>query len=161
MPSPKSLVYWDSCCFLSYVNKDPLRHSHLAGIIGDDDIEIITSVASITEVAFGAMELMGGPLDKASEDAINESWAKDSPVVLVEFYDLIAEDAKALIRRCREAGFKVTPLDAIHLATADRWSVEEFHTYDGSLPRCQPHTKTQFKIVTPVARNPAIIFPTK
>ena len=33
-----------------------------------------------------------------------------------------------------QMGLKLTPLDAIHLATARRMNVTEFHTYDTSLP---------------------------
>jgi predicted nucleic acid-binding protein len=132
-------IYWDSCVPLSYVNGTPdrtpvidelLRHARRG------EVELITSVLSITEVAFAASEQADGDLSEEVEDRIDSLWTPDSPIELVEFHDLIARDARGLIRRgVQQKWGKLKPPDAIHLATANRVGVDRFHTYDDRLLR--------------------------
>jgi hypothetical protein len=57
-------------------------------------------------------------------------WAPGSPIKPVEFYDLIADKARALMRQGITQGWgALKPMDAIHLATAQQMAVVEFHTY--------------------------------
>jgi hypothetical protein len=43
-----------------------------------------------------------------------------SPVKLVEFHRLIAEDARDLMRIALTKGWSLKPLDAVHLSSAQR-----------------------------------------
>lgn len=52
---------------------------------------------------------------------------------LAEFHEVIGRDARTLMRRAIASGNSLKPLDAIHLATAARLKVVEFHTYDQRL----------------------------
>jgi predicted nucleic acid-binding protein len=132
--------YWDSCVFLSYVNEDPARVSTIESLLGKSgvDFQIITSVASITEVAFGKMEQDGKALDDETEQKINALWEPPSPIRLAEFYQLIAEEAKALMRQALPFGWSLKPMDAIHLATCRRLGAAIFHTYDDKLFKYEP-----------------------
>lgn len=68
--------------------------------------------------------------------AIEAFWLPGSPAKLVEFYRLIALDARDLVRVARlERNERLTPLDAIHLASAQRLGAADFHTYDARLLR--------------------------
>lgn len=126
-------IYWDSCVPLSYVNgtadrvpviEELLRHARRG------EVELLTSVLSITEVAFAAAEQVGD-LSEETEADIDSLWTPDSPINLVEFHDLIARDARGLIRQgVQQKWGKLKPPDAIHLATANRVGVDRFHTYD-------------------------------
>jgi hypothetical protein len=91
-----------------------------------------------------------GELDPAVEAQIDDFWRPGSPIKLVEFYNLIADQARALMRQGVEQGWgSLKPADAIHLATAQLMGVTEFHTYDQRLlkwngnagfPVMEPHT---------------------
>ncbi len=62
-------------------------------------------------------------------------WEPGSPIGVVEFYELIAEDARDLIRVGLAEKWGLKPMDAIHLATARRMNANRFHTYDGDLTK--------------------------
>jgi predicted nucleic acid-binding protein len=99
------------------------------------EIEPTTSAVTVVEVSFGATEQQRQRLSADVEARINRLWVPPSPVKLVEFYALIAENARALIRLAITRGWALKPLDAIHLSTAQRLQVSEFNTYDERLPR--------------------------
>jgi predicted nucleic acid-binding protein len=139
MPSSDaSRLYWDSSVFLSLVNDEPGRRVVLDAILtrvraSAGKEEIVTSTLSITEVAFGAEEQLGEPLDAVVEDQINALWDDPFVIKLREFDRLIARDARRLIRLARDRRWSLKPADAIHLASARSLNVTEFQTYDHGL----------------------------
>ena len=78
----------------------------------------------------------------------------------MEFYELIARDAQALIRWALEKGFSLKTADAIHIATADRLGAKEFHTYDEKLYKFSKQTPGGFEIIPPLAKTPLLILST-
>jgi len=88
---------------------------------------------SIAEVAFAKAEKDGKALDAEIEAKIDALWNDRSVVRLVEFNEIIARGARALLRRNIESGRRLKPMDAIHLAIAQNRAVAEFHTTDGPL----------------------------
>jgi predicted nucleic acid-binding protein len=128
--------YWDSCVFLSYINETPNRVENIASLLADAEhatLEIITSVLTIAEVAFGAEEQTKHQLDPAVEARINRLWEPASPVHLVEVYSTIAEDARSLMRAAVEKGWSLKAYDALHLCAARRFEAATFVTYDDAL----------------------------
>jgi predicted nucleic acid-binding protein len=137
MPRPPR-VYWDACVFLSYVNEYEDRVRDIEDLLAEaerGDIEIITSTTSIVEVAFGASEQRQAALSDETEARINKLWEPASPVNMVEFHTLIAEDAQRLVRSGIPEGWSLKPMDAVHLSTARRMGADAFHTYDGPLKK--------------------------
>ncbi len=132
MSAPR--VYWDANVLLSYLNAVPDRLPAIEELLRRSraqEIEIITSSVSIAEVAFAQGEKDAQQLDAQSEQDIDELWAPGSPVATVEFYDLVAYEARSLMRRGISQGWgSLKPIDAIHVATAQHLAVAEFHTYD-------------------------------
>lgn len=116
------LVYWDANVPLAYINGEPERTPHIQGLLLESGkkIQIVTSILSIVEVAAAKVEQDGKELDPVTEERIISLWQDGSPIEIVEFYELIAEDAKALMRAGIPRGWSLKPPDAIHLATADR-----------------------------------------
>ena len=100
-----------------------------------DQYQIVTSVLSITEVAFAKIEQDQKALDPEVERKIDKLWQVGAPIKIVEMYELIAVRAKHLMRTAVEKGWSLKPADAIHLATADQLKVAEFHTYDEGLDK--------------------------
>lgn len=137
MPRPPR-IYWDACVFLSYVNEYEDRVRDIEDLLAEarrGDIEIITSTASIVEVAVGASEQQQATLSEETEARINKLWEPAAPVKMVEFHTLIAEAAQRLMRSGIPEGWSLKPMDAVHLSTARRMGVDAFHTYDGPLKK--------------------------
>lgn len=75
MPDVPRLIYWDSCVFLAYINEEPGRVDTVDEILDEisdnKDDKIITSVESIVEASFGAVEKSQGVLDPDVESKID------------------------------------------------------------------------------------------
>lgn len=137
MPSRRRKIYWDSNCWLYLISADPGKLPILEVLLSDSknklgDVELVTSVISKVEVAFAQSEYQGGQPDRTVEDAIDALWA-DTAVTLIELHDQITLEARGLVRSGLHQAWSLKPMDAIHLATAKWYGVDEFHTYDEGL----------------------------
>lgn len=144
MPVERRRYYWDTNIFLHYLEGTPEYAVTIAELLerasGEGLIEIITSTLTISETAFAAWERTHGRLDAGVKSAMDSLWADQSVVNLVEVSSIIAEDARDLMRSMLPdkppPGWKgLRSPDAIHLATAARQKVAEFHTYDKGLDK--------------------------
>jgi predicted nucleic acid-binding protein len=130
---PEGPLYWDADVFLSFINGDAARLPDIRQLLeaaGKGEIEILTSVFTIAEVAFAASEKQSGAVDAETEARIDKLWAPASPVGLVEFHVLIANRARNLIREGVSRGWSLKPPDAIHLSTAQTVRASALHTYN-------------------------------
>ena len=162
MPSAPKAIYWDSNCFLSYVNEDEPRISVLDALfaaIARDEIHLYTSELSKVEVAFGASEQRQRELDPNIERSLDSLWANAKVVTVVGYHDRIGRVARSMMRGAVTRGLSLKPMDAIHLATA-RWlrgatvRVEEFHTYDNGLSNYEDICG--FRILEPYIEQPGL-----
>jgi predicted nucleic acid-binding protein len=97
---------------------------------------LLSSSISRVEISYVQSEKQDGQLDQKAQEAIDELWSPGSPIKTVEFYDLVGDRARELMRRGIAQGWgQLKPLDAIHIATARQMGVAEFHTYDERLWR--------------------------
>src|SRR3954453_815803 len=150
MADPPRRVYWDACVFLAYID-DFEDRAHLLGTILDEakqgQLELLTSVVSLVEVCFGADEQEERQLRPEVETKIQSLWLPPSPVRLVELYPLISDTARQMMRQAMTRVERLTPMDAIHLATARQLGVSVFHTYDQRLFKFSP--RVGFPIIEP------------
>jgi predicted nucleic acid-binding protein len=161
MPERKPRIYWDACVFLSFINGLPDRLPEIETLLLEaekETIELLTSTLSIVEVAFAATEQSQHMLDEGAKEKIDKLWfPSSSPVKLVEFHRLIAEDARDLMRKALAKGWSLKPLDAVHLSSAQRMAVDEFHTYDNKLYKY--HELVGCRIQQPFVAQPGIFLP--
>jgi len=154
----KRLIYLDACVFLSYINEYAGRASQVEALLIEGrkwDTDLFTSVLSTVEVAFGAMEQANAALDDETQGRIDAFWLPGSPVHLVEFYRLIGDDARSLMRLAITRGWSLKGMDAIHLATARRVEATEFATYD--VTRLKKYEEdVGFAILEPEPRQPLL-----
>ena len=133
MPDDGRRIYWDANVLLSYLNGLPDRLPTIDELVRQaraGEIELLTSAVSRVEVAFAEAEKDQQALDEATEARIDNLWTPPSPIKTVEFYDLIGDGARALMRQGISQGWgSLKPMDAIHLATAQRLNVAELQTY--------------------------------
>jgi predicted nucleic acid-binding protein len=124
-------VYWDACAWLGLLNGEQdkiqaLQHVWAKAEYGE--VEIWTSALSLAEVYRLKCEGTWTGLD-AENDAKIDNLFDQHFVKVVQVDSEIARRAKRLLRS--HAKLK-KPSDAIHLATAIEWNLEQLHTYDGS-----------------------------
>ena len=139
MTDNKQDVYWDACAFLSLLeNSDTDRVPVLQALMDrasiEKDFRIITSIISITEVAYITSE-RDDETSALDFDAIDALWDDREAIYVVEFHEGIARDARSLMRAVKkqsleDGGKTLKPADAIHLATARYANVSEVNTYD-------------------------------
>lgn len=133
---PPERIYWDANCFLSYVNGIEGRLPVLDALLSlaeRREILVLTSVISLTEVAYAAYEKEQGQLDGAVEAAIEGLFEDRSVVALVEYHEFVAREARGLMRAAIAQGWSLRPVDAIHLASAKVSEASKVHTYDHRL----------------------------
>jgi len=156
MPDRKK-SYLDANVMLSYVNGDVDRLPTVDAILAEGKTywrSLYTSMLSQVEVAFGAAEQATKALDEETEKKIDSLWLPGSPIRLVEYYRLIGDDARSLMRVAISKGWSLKPMDAIHLGTARRQEVDEFLTYDPALEKYAE--VAGFNICEPYAVQPML-----
>ncbi|MDQ2761131.1 MAG: type II toxin-antitoxin system VapC family toxin [Actinomycetota bacterium] len=145
----------DANVLLAYIDGDSDRIGVVAELFRQaraGDIELVTSVLTQTEVAYGASEGESGRLDAEVEAKIDELWKPASPLKMVELSPAVAQEARAIIRaEFADGRSGLKPPDAIHLATAKRMAVAAFYTYDKPLQRHRP--SVSFPITEPIIQQ--------
>jgi len=121
-----SLIYWDSMLFVYMLEGHP-TYGPAANRILD---HMIRRSDTLCTSVFSAGEVLAGPRRRDSRveaDMIKRFFMSDTVKILP--FTLETADRFALIR----ATNKVSPADAIHLATAAEAGVDLFFTNDNSL----------------------------
>lgn len=120
---------WDSCTIIDYLAGTERAAPHCQLIIDSaqrGETEIIVSALAEAEVV-----KLDGNLSNSAEDMIREFFGR--PYVLRANVDpFVTETARELIRKYPRANSldKLRPVDAVHVATAIRWKVPVFESYD-------------------------------
>jgi predicted nucleic acid-binding protein len=125
--------YWDSSVFLAWINGEEERTDVVDALLQSarkGEITVVTSVLTITEVAYATAESQYGTPSAGVLHRIDALWDPPSPVTLAEFHRLIAVDARNMMRQALPGGRRLKPPDAIHMSTAVRSRCEEILTYD-------------------------------
>jgi predicted nucleic acid-binding protein len=129
MSNKPKLIYWDSCVFISAIQRTKDRFDILNNILDDakaDKIKIVSSTLAIAEIV--KLE-QGLDSSKLTEDASRIKDFLENKYFHIRNVDrAIAEEAASIARE-----FKIKPQDAIHVATALRYQCSCLQTYDGGL----------------------------
>jgi predicted nucleic acid-binding protein len=103
MPAELRRVYIDANVLLAYVGNEEGRADTVQTVLDDarrGTLEILTSVLSIAEVAYGAHERDQG-LSEAGEEAIEQLWTPASPITLVDVSQAVTRNARTMIRKAK------------------------------------------------------------
>jgi len=129
-------VYWDACTWIAYINQEKAvennggqienRFSMCLEILNqanDGKVEIVTSAFTLAEVCKNS-EVKSSPLDNLP------SFFEKSYILIVPVDLAIGRQAQIM----QTSGLvNLKPPDAIHLASAQRASVAELHSFDGKI----------------------------
>lgn len=125
-------IYWDSCAWLALINEEPGRKDDVSAVYTQarqGSVELWASTISIVEANRLSSEVnVARPLPLDSLAALDELFFQRF-IKLVPIDIDIAMRARKLVRET--PGLK-KKADAIHLASAMRWNIPLFHTYDES-----------------------------
>lgn len=124
-------VYWDACAWLGLLNDEPNKRHGLDQVWAmaqAGKVQIWTSAFSLAEVYKVKCEGDWALLDPTNDAKINNLFEQDF-VETVQLDSEIGKLAKTLLRTHEKLK---KPSDAVHLATAVYWDLDQFHTYDGN-----------------------------
>jgi predicted nucleic acid-binding protein len=129
-----SYIYCDSCVFLAYFNAEINRIDVLETIFAqvkqDKNKKFITSVLTIAEVAHTYQEKNKRMLKAGLENMLDSFWSDEDLLEIADMSEIVARQARTLLRLAIGEGYGLKPPDAIHLATASLVNAEKFITYD-------------------------------
>ena len=153
-------AYLDANVLIAYLANEPGRGPVVASLLEDAErgsIELLTSVLTVTEVAFVASDHASGDGPSAEEDNIAKLWVPESPVKLTDVSMRVAERARDIVRTARSSDMKgVKPPDAIHLASAEVHGCQHFFTYEGETTRAQWAHWVALAVDEPYTDNPQL-----
>lgn len=160
MPASKPRrIYFDANVFLAYISDEPDRADIVQSILAEGargEIEIITSVVTIAEVAYGAEESQTG-LNEEGEKAIDELWLPKSPVTLVDVSETLSRKSRSIIRAAKSDGVRgVRSVDALHLASAQIHQCDVIFTYEDEKTRARWQQLTNISVTEPVTDAPQL-----
>lgn len=136
--SNPTYLYWDASVFIAWLQNEPNRADKIKQHLDEfpqDGLMLVASAVSIVEVAFTAQERVSEANISPQNVALIEGVWQDPRILLVEASAPILRSARNLIRSFKANHVKLTPLDAIHLATAlwvDKYihPIEAVETFD-------------------------------
>lgn len=132
-------IYCDANVFVAYFNAEASRVEILDTLF--DTVQkhpaknIITSVLTLTEVSHIAEEKQKSRTRDHALQRLDEFWNDTSLIEFVDFNEIIARQARTLIRDAINKKHALYPYDAIHLTSARYAGTTIFFTYDRKLTK--------------------------
>lgn len=159
MPVDLRRVYLDANVLLAYVGDEAGRAGVVAALLDaarTKKIEVLTSVLTITEVAYAAHEIAHG-LTTDGEAEIDKLWEPASPILVVEMSPVHARRARSLIRAAKDRGIAAPGAnDALHIASAVLHDCTQIFTYEGQGRRQQWAELSGLDVVEPYVNEPPL-----
>lgn len=129
MTERKSRFYWDSDCFLGWLQEEQDKVDDCRGVLDEaatGQATIITSALTIAEV----LAMRGRmPIPVAQRTKVEAFFRRES-IAVVNVTRRLAEAARGMVW-----DHGIAPKDALHVATALEAKVDSLHTFDAGLIR--------------------------
>lgn len=157
---PAERQYVDSCVLLAFVRDEPGRAPTVEQILREGsagDRDLVTSTIAVVEVAFTAEQAKGGALDPGTLAIIDDLWEGGDPITLIEASIPIMKKARDIAREARSRDRSITPLDAMHLATAATRGAAMIYTYEKATRRELWSELVQIPVKLPTLAQPPLL----
>lgn len=121
--------YWDSDCFLGWLKGEPDKIEACKGVVAaaeKGEVLIVTSALTVAEVVKLKHK---PPIPIEHSEKVRNFFARHDLIEVRDVNRYLAEDARELV--WENQGVK--PKDAIHLATAMKFDITIFDTFDVDL----------------------------
>jgi predicted nucleic acid-binding protein len=157
--------YWDTCLFLAWLKDEQRPTGEMDGVreiierSKRKEVRIVTSV--LTKV-----EVLSGKIPVGMDTLFSGLMKRIHPIGMDIKVAQVAHDLRNhyVVNRAQHGGKILSTPDAIHLATAILYRVNEFHTFDqdgdskhlGLLPLSGDVGGNRLTICKPQARNPQL-----
>lgn len=151
------IVGWDANVWCSYLDQDLDRLPDIDALLAEaraKKLVIVTSTLSLVEVAYVAAERAAGALSAQAEADIDGLWTPGGVVRMVELSPVVSRRARGYIREAMVNKRRLTPRDAIQIASAVVAGAVAFHTYDTDLEKFSE--LAGIKISRPEAQQPLL-----
>ena len=159
MPASPQRVYLDANTLVAYIGGEAGRAPVMRALLQEahrGEVDILTSVLSITEVAYGAQERDSG-LTTAGEQQIDALWEPASPITLVDISERVTRDARSIIRDTKTQNLSgIRSADALHLATARLHGADMIYTYEKQTTRTTWAQLTGITVAEPQTNTPQL-----
>lgn len=122
-------VYWDACVWLGLINQEADkvdRCQHVISLARAGELQIWTSALSLAEVYKKNCGNGSSGIESINDKAF-ESYIEQEFLMVAQVDFEVGTMARRLLR---QHGRLRKPADAIHLATAVVYDLDEFHTFD-------------------------------
>lgn len=138
-------VYWDSVCFLGWLQDEGDKSPDCEQVLVEADAGKATIVTSALTIAEVLMVKRRVPIAKENRDLVSSFFKRDY-IEIRSVTRRLAEHARELVWDAN-----IDPKDAIHVATALAADLTEIHTFDrqltnainqingGKLTACRPY----------------------
>ena len=127
MTGKNSRHYWDSDCFLGWLQEEPDKVAGCRAVLDDaaaGNLQIVTSALTIAEVLAMRHRV---PIPPALRGKV-EAFFRNDYIAVINVTRRLAEAARGMVW-----DHGIAPKDAIHVATALETKVDSLHTFDGGL----------------------------
>lgn len=125
----KPRYYWDACAWIALIKQEPGRFEackHVIDLAEAGKAEIWTSAFTLAEVFKRNCDAGAVSLDSAKDNEF-ENYIEKEFVIKVQVDTDVGTAARRLLRAHPEIG---KPQDAIHVATALLYDIDELHSFD-------------------------------
>ncbi len=124
MRDNKPVYYWDTCIFIAWIKNEQLPNAEMNGVFEIAD-KIQSNRAILITSQLLTVELLPCKMPPHAMDLIERFFKRKNA-------QKKAVDGRVtqLAQKIRNEHPKVSPNDAIHLATAIHYEVDQFHTFD-------------------------------
>lgn len=141
-------LYADSNFFLALLNDEPGRAGAAEALLAETaNRSVATSSLTLTEVAYTVHDRLSGQSGGAKR--IDALMLASGLIRFVDLTEAIALDGRNLVRLAGASRRRLSPADAVHLASATAVKASVFWTFDKRLVRIAGDLDLRFPVREP------------
>jgi predicted nucleic acid-binding protein len=126
----RKTYYWDTSCFIAWVDGGKGHPKEVLAGLEEIAKEVTDNKANLCTSVMLDTEILAGKLTPEQATKLQDIFKRKN-VVKINMDSRISQKSSEIRNYYNSRGIKISSPDAIHLATALIYGVDEFHTLDG------------------------------